>query len=175
MPVGGSIWEQMSGDFATAPAQPGNYSIRACVNGMADSCSHGTLKVIARPKPDLVINWTRDKKGCCTTKRGKKLYPKAGVANHGPVAPLITAEVRYYIIGPGTGNVWWDIGNVDHLPPHELQPGASREEKIKKGWKVPKWGPKKNWHTVKVCVNPNRQIEESNYSNNCKTYGRFIK
>ncbi len=183
---GATAWEETVRPV-TMPHATGRCTLRWCVdsaNAVAErnegnNCTTQTFTLHPRPAPDLAIEWASDKKGCCTTKRKKKFYPRAGIANYGNAAPTTTVEVRYFLRGPGTGNNWWDMGNVDHLPPHELTPGARRSEGIGRGWRVPKHFAK-GWHEIRVCINANpwgsgHAIAETTYGNNCKSYWRYVK
>ncbi|MDO8241012.1 MAG: peptidoglycan DD-metalloendopeptidase family protein [Candidatus Moranbacteria bacterium] len=141
----------------------------------ANNCTTFNFTLKPRPTPNFKIIKIEDKKGCCTTNRGDKVYPRVWTQNTGTAAPLQNVAMRYYIRSAGTGNVWWEIAN-DTMEPRELPPGGTDEESLDSGWKIPSGSAWKNqWHEIKACVDPLNAIAESNESDNCMSYSRFSK
>jgi hypothetical protein len=136
----------------------------------------GSITVIPRPKPVLTMTQVSDDKGCCTTNTGEYVYPKVWVRNDGPAAPEGNVRVLYQISSNGTGGVWWTIGS-GIIEPRELHPGDTDEDRMDgERWRIPKDGAwKKQWHTVRACVNIRGGEPTCGDGDSVAAYARYSK
>jgi len=184
---GRSQWEQTNAAF-TVPNTTGNCMASFCADdpsvvaetNEADNCTTLSFTLAPRPAPKLRITKFRDKKGCCTTNRGKKLRPRVWVRNDGDAAPSGNVTVRFEINSRGTGYQWWHMGNGT-IEPRELPPGKTDEDKMDCDgcWRIPKsnksaW--KKTWHTIRACVHRSGGTPTCNpATDSIATYWRYSK
>jgi hypothetical protein len=164
---------------------PGAYSVRIRADGdnrvdesdEDNNVLESTLTVVPRPKPKLVITKFQDRKGCCTTNRGEYLYPNIWIRNDGAAAPAGNVRVLYQVHSPvGTGGAYQTIG-YGTIEPRELQSGDTDEDYMDGSrWKIPKssaW--KKQWHTVRACVNQEGGEPTCGPADSVATYARYSK
>jgi hypothetical protein len=181
--AGHDHYEAVKTDPITLP--PGAYSARvraddgnrAAESDEDNNVLQGTLTVTTRPKPKLVITRFEDQKGCCTTNTGEYLYPDIWIRNDGPVAPAGNVRVLYQVHSPvGTGGAYQTIG-YGTIEPRELQSGDTDEDYMDGNrWQIPKSGAwKKQWHTVRACVNQEGGEPTCGPGDSVATYARYSK